>query len=54
MVFVSSHLIAPWCGHCKAFAQDYNKIAKYLKGVAKVGAVDMTKDQVLTRVAVYS
>ena len=36
---------APWCGHCKQLAPSWEKAAKTLKGVVKVGAVDMTTDQ---------
>ena len=35
---------APWCGHCKSLAPSWEKAAKSLKGVVKVGAVDMTTD----------
>ena len=36
---------APWCGHCKSLAPSWELAAKQLKGVVKVGAVDMTTDQ---------
>ena len=38
---------APWCGHCKALAPEWEKAAKQLKGVVKVGAVDMDAHQSL-------
>uniref|UniRef100_A0A914D9W4 protein disulfide-isomerase n=1 Tax=Acrobeloides nanus TaxID=290746 RepID=A0A914D9W4_9BILA len=36
---------APWCGHCKSLVPEYKKAAKALKGLVKVGAVDMTQHQ---------
>ncbi|CAB3400897.1 unnamed protein product [Caenorhabditis bovis] len=36
---------APWCGHCKNLVPEYKKAATALKGIAKVGAVDMTQHQ---------
>ncbi|EDO37155.1 predicted protein, partial [Nematostella vectensis] len=36
---------APWCGHCKALAPEWMKAATALKGVVKVGAVDMDVHQ---------
>ena len=41
--------LAPWCGHCKNFASDYKKLARMLRGVLKVGAVDMTKYEVILK-----
>ena len=37
---------APWCGHCKSLAPEWEKAAKALKGIVNVGAVDMTQHQV--------
>jgi len=36
---------APWCGHCKSLVPEWEKAAKQLKGVVKLGAVDMTTDE---------
>lgn len=38
---------APWCGHCKSLVPEYKKTAKALKGIVKVGAVDMTQHESL-------
>jgi len=36
---------APWCGHCKSLAPSWELAAKHLKGVVKMGVVDMTEHQ---------
>ncbi|KAK6030645.1 protein disulfide-isomerase domain protein [Ostertagia ostertagi] len=36
---------APWCGHCKNLVPEYKKAATALKGIVKVGAVDVTSHE---------
>lgn len=38
---------APWCGHCKALAPEYEKTATALKGQASVSKVDCTRQREL-------
>lgn len=37
---------APWCGHCKNLVPEWEKAAKALKGIIKIGAVDVTTNEV--------
>lgn len=34
---------APWCGHCQQFVAEYKKLATALKGLVKVGALNVDK-----------
>eukprot|EP01103_Thecamoeba_quadrilineata_P002305 TRINITY_DN12281_c0_g1_i1.p1 TRINITY_DN12281_c0_g1~~TRINITY_DN12281_c0_g1_i1.p1 ORF type:complete len:402 (-),score=85.36 TRINITY_DN12281_c0_g1_i1:45-1226(-) len=38
---------APWCGHCKNLAPEYEKVATNLKGIVPVGAVDCDEEKEL-------
>ena len=40
---------APWCGHCKTLAPEYEKAAKVLNGVVKIVAVDATAHESLAQ-----
>jgi protein disulfide-isomerase A1 len=38
---------APWCGHCKALAPEYDKASEELKDVVKIAKVDCTTQESL-------
>ena len=39
----------PWCEHCKALANTWEKVAVSLKGLVKVGALDAEKEEVIAQ-----
>ena len=43
--YLQTNYVAPWCGHCKSLAPEWEKAAKALKGIVNLGAVDMTVHQ---------
>ena len=38
---------APWCGHCREFHPEFEKLAKSTKGLFKLGAVNCENDREL-------
>ena len=36
---------APWCGHCRAFHPQFEKLAKSTKGLFKIGAVNCEEER---------
>jgi len=41
---------APWCGHCKKLAPEYELVAEQFKGRVGFAAVDATKEKQLARI----
>ena len=40
---------APWCGHCKEFHPEFEKIARATKGLFKLGAVNCEEERDLAQ-----
>ena len=40
---------APWCGHCKAFHPEFEKVSKATKGLFKIGAVNCEEEKDLSK-----
>ena len=40
---------APWCGHCKAFHPEFEKVSKATKGLFKIGAVNCEDEKDLAQ-----
>jgi protein disulfide-isomerase A6 len=40
---------APWCGHCKSLAPEWEKAAKAVKGLYRIAAVDATENEALAQ-----
>ena len=38
---------APWCGHCKEFHPEFEKLARSTKGLFKLGAINCENDRQL-------